>query len=99
MCAEINISSREAMLNLLFQDKFLGNSTNLQLTTSFDSNGHQLDNILIEFILNDQDSNDINVINLFSSKNKNSNERTNCQENCSNVFESQFNYSANERLK
>ena len=38
--------------------------------------------------LNDQNSNDTDIINLSSSKNKNSNEQTHCKENCSNFFES-----------
>ena len=62
MCAEINISkSREATLILLSQGKS-GNSINLLLTTSHKSKRHQLDNTLIKFTLNDQNSNDIDVI-------------------------------------
>ena len=55
--------------------------------------------VLSEFTINDRNSNHIDVINLSSSKNKNSNERTNCKENRLNVFESQFNYTADDRFK
>ena len=70
MCAEINIGkSRDATLILLAQGKS-GNSINLLLTTSHKSKRHQLNNTLAKFTLNDQNSNDIDVITYHGQKTK-----------------------------
>ena len=96
MCAEVNISRRTGPTLILFSS---GENWVTQPTTSFKSKKHQFGVIVIELALNDQNSYNINVINLSLSKNKNSNKRTNCKENCSKVFESKFMYTANKRFK
>ena len=86
--------SKEGTLILLPLEK-----ANLQPTTLFNRKENQLDKVLIEFTLNNPNRKNIDVIRLSSSKNENNNERTNCKENCSNVTESQSNYTTNESFK